>query len=281
MIKNNFFKTTKNMVETKRYFGKTINHKILDELGFFILTKGFSSKSIQKYHDKFLKSLENKKLSKTKKHPVEVKIEGIRFFEKIYKDHQLKNIVKGFYKGQVGSDFFRIVKKDNKNSSAVFCHQDTGYQFGSYDRYSLFICLTDNNNLNGGMIVYPLTHKFGYLGDAGEISKNITKKYFKICPDLKVGDVLIMHSALWHESNKNILKSNRIYFEIHIQDINDINTKYNIIGKRKKIFKLPFDKKNIFSNSRVTRIIKLKKRVINLEKKLENLYKNYSSLINC
>ena len=78
-----------------------------------------------------------------------------------------------------------------------------------------------------------------------------------------------MHSALWHESNKNILKSNRIYFEINIQNINDINTKYNIIGKRKKIFKLPFDKKNIFSNSRVTRIIKLKKRVINLEKKLE------------
>ena len=85
------------------------------------------------------------------------------------------------------------------------------------------------------MTVYPSTHKFGYLGDAGEISKNITQKYFKICPDLKVGDVLIMHSALWHESNKNILKSNRIYFEIHIQNINDINTKYSIIGKEKNI----------------------------------------------
>ena len=68
-----------------------------------------------------------------------------------------------------------------------------------------------------------------------KFQKILLKNILKICPDLKVGDVLIMHSALWHEFNKNILKSNRIYFEIHIQNINDINTKYNIIGKRKNI----------------------------------------------
>ena len=118
------------------------------------------------------------------------------------------------------------------------------------------------------MVVYPATHKFGYLGDAGEISKNISKKYLKICPDLKVGDVLVMHSALWHESDKNFTKSNRIYLEIHIQNIDEPTTKYNILGSRNKILKPLFQKNNIFSNSRVSRIISFKKKIRSLEKKL-------------
>ena len=67
----------------------------------------------------------------------------------------------------------------------------------------------------------------------------------------------------------NFTKKNRIYFEIHIQNINDPSTKYNIIGKRKKILKqLPHTSK-IFSNSRVTRIINFKKKILLLEKKLK------------
>jgi len=118
------------------------------------------------------------------------------------------------------------------------------------------------------MVVYPASHKFGYLGDAGEISKNITKKYLKTCPDLKAGDVLVMHSALWHESNKNFIKSNRIYLEIHIQNIDEPTTKYNISGTRNKILKPLSQKNNIFSNSRVSRIINFKKKIRLLEKKL-------------
>ena len=66
---------------------------------------------------------------------------------------------------------------------------------GGFDRYSLFICLTDNNHLNGGMIVYPFTHKFGYLGDTGDF-KTCYKKLFKKLSDLKSGDVLVMHSLV-------------------------------------------------------------------------------------
>lgn len=269
MIKTGFYKNIKKLIDQEKYFGNSVNHKLLEDLGFFVIKNGLPKNIINKYHKKFLEFSENKKVNKTKKHPVEVKIESINFFHKIFKEKHLKNLVKGFYNGQVGSDFFRIVKKDNKNLSAVFCHQDTGYQMGSFDRYSLFICLTDNSKLNGGMIIYPSTHKFGYLGDAGEISKKLTKNFINICPDLKVGDVLFMHSALWHKSNKNFTKKNRIYFEIHIQNINDPNTKYNIIGTRKKkeIIQLPNTKK-IFSNSRITRIINFKKKILSLEKKL-------------
>ncbi len=268
MSEISFSKHVKKLIKNKKFFGASVNHKYLDDLGFFVVRKGLSESTTNKYCNKFLKYLENNKLNKTKKHPVEVKIEKIKYFQNIYNDRQLKNIVKGFYHGQVGSDFFRIVKKDVTNTTAVFCHQDTGYQMGSFDRYSLFICLTDNNKLNGGMVLYPFTHKFGYLGDAGEISKNVTKKFQKVCPDLKAGDVLIMHSALWHESDKNFIKKNRIYFEIHIQNINDPNTKYNIIGKRKKILKHLPNTNKIFSNSRISRIVNFKKKIHLLERRI-------------
>lgn len=263
-------KIIKKLIKNDKFTGKTVNHKVLHDLGFFVVKNAFPLDTVEKYCLKFLKFLEKKKLNKTKQHPVEVKIDKINYFKKIYKDKNLKKISKGFFKGRVGSDFYRIVKKDASNSSRVFCHQDTGYQIGGFDRYSIFLCLTNNNHLNGGMVLYPSTHKFGYLGDAGEISKNITKKYLKICPDLKAGDALVMHSALWHESDKNIIKTNRIYLEIHIQSIDEPSTKYDILGVRNKIFKPLFQKNNIFSNSRVSRIINFKKKIKLLEKKLTN-----------
>ena len=55
-----------------------------------------------------------------------------------------------------------------------------------------------------------------------------------------------MHSALWHESDKNFTKSNRIYLEIHIQNIDEPFTKYNIIGTRRKNIKPLFKKDKIF-----------------------------------
>ncbi len=271
MDKKSFTKNIIELVKSGKYSGRIVNHKLLNDLGFFVIKKAVPSATIKKYRLNFLKLFKKKILNKTKQHPVEVKIEGNKFFEKIYKDKNIKKIAKGFFKGRVGSDFLRIVKKDIRNSSAVFCHQDTGYQLGSFDRYSLFVCLTDNNHLNGGMVLYPSTHKFGYLGDTGEISKNITKKYLNICPDLKAGDILIMHSALWHESDKNFMKSDRIYLEIHIQNIDEPTTKYDILGVRDKILKPLFQRSNIFSNSRVSRIINYKKKIRLLEKKLSKL----------
>ena len=257
-------------MKKNHYINSKVNHNILSELGFFVLKNAFKKEDMEKYKSKLLLSLAKKKIKKTTGHLVEVKIDQLSFFRNIYKDRQLKNIVKNFYNGNVGSDFYRIVKKDKVNTSPVFCHQDSGYQFGSFDRYSIFISLTNNNALNGGMVVYPSTHKFGYLGDAGQISEKITKNFEKICPDLEIGDVLIMHSSLWHESDKNFNMKDRIYLEIHIQDANEPSTKFIITGKNKKITKIPFDKSKIFSNSRTQRIVHFKNKIKQLEKKISN-----------
>jgi hypothetical protein len=268
MISNFFTQVAK---DKKRliYIGKKVNHETLDKLGFFVVKNAFKKKTIELYKLKYFNVKKKQLIKKSKNHLVEVKVEKIDYFKKIYKDPQLKKIVKNFYNGNVGSDFFRIVKKDSFNLKPVFCHQDTGYQFGSFDKYSLFISLTMTNNNNGGLIVYPSTHKFGYLGDVGEISKNVTKNFDKICPSLQSGDVLIMHSSLWHESGQNFEKVDRIYLELHIQDINELSTKYNILGKKINRFKIPFEPAKIFSNSRTQRIVLLKNKIKKIERKLK------------
>lgn len=266
---NSFFAEVKKKMKTLNYISEETNHETLDSLGFFVVKNAFKKSTIEQFKLKYLNIKKKQLIKKTKNHLVEVKIDKISFFKKIYKDPQLKKVVKNFYNGNVGSDFFRIVKKDAANLKPVFCHQDTGYQFGSFDRYSLFISLTKTNNDNGGLIVYPSTHKFGYLGDAGEISKNITKNFFKICPSLQSGDVLIMHSSLWHESNQNFEKSDRIYLEVHIQDINEPSTKYSILGKKNNHIKIPFDPAKIFSNSRAQRIVLLKDKIKKIERKFK------------
>jgi hypothetical protein len=265
----NFFTQVAKDKKRLNYIGEKVNHKTLDRLGFFVVKNAFKKKTVEQYKLKYLNIKKKQLIKKSKNHLVEVKIDKVNYFKKIYKDPQLKKIVKKFYNGNVGSDFFRIVKKDKFNLNPVFCHQDTGYQFGSFNKYSLFISLTKTNSNNGGLIVYPSTHKFGYLGDAGEISKNVTKNFEKICPSLQSGDVLIMHSSLWHESNQNFEKVDRIYLEVHIQDINELSTKYNILGKKNNNIKIPFDPTKIFSNSRTQRIVSLNDKIKKIEKKLK------------
>ena len=142
MIKNKFTTQVSQDLKNENFIGFKINHKILNRLGFFVLKKAFKKKTIDQYKFKFINNQRKQIIKKTKNHLVEVKIDKLSFFKKIYKDPQLKKIVKNFYNGNVGSDFFRIVKKDINNTKPVFCHQDTGYQFGSFNRYSLFISLT-------------------------------------------------------------------------------------------------------------------------------------------
>ncbi|MBD1152584.1 phytanoyl-CoA dioxygenase family protein [Pelagibacterales bacterium SAG-MED22] len=283
MQKNNFLPKVSNYLKKNHHMASKVDHKILSELGFLVLKNAFKKETIEKYSSNYNLYLRNKKISKTKTHPVEVRVDQLNFFKNFLKESQLKKVVKNFYKGNVGSDYFRIVKKDKINSAPVFCHQDVGYQIGTFDRYSLFICLTNNNSLNGGMVLYPSTHKFGYLADTGEISKKITKNFIKICPDLEIGDVLIMHSSLWHESGKNFNMKDRVYLEIHIQDANEPSTKFVIIGKNKNKNKFPFDtgstgrsiNSNIFSNSRVQRVIYWKNKAKKLQKiiNIQNLRK--------
>ena len=189
--------------------------------------------------------------------------EVLKYAQKIYGD-------------EIGIFHRRMVIKDQAEQPEVRIHQDTGYHIGFSNKTSFFICLTEANEDNGGMFFIPKTHRFGYLGDAGEIDGNLIKDLNleePVCVEMKQGDAIIMSSYLWHFSNKYISGCHRIMTDIIYQSGDDISS----IEKIKNGKALPqiqnkfnnralngeYDSKDLFSNSRVKKIRELNKRLKN------------------
>lgn len=258
-------------IKCKKFIGKKLDIKILADYGIFILKNAINQNIITKYREKYFNDYKLKKIKKTKKHLTQVSINKNHYLTKIIKEKELIRITKNFFNGNVGCDFIRIVRKDKKNKNSLFTHQDTGYQVGgTTNKYSLFIALTECNQLNGGLNLYPGSHKFGYLGDVGEISKKITKNMPVVKSDLKPGDILFMDSNIWHNSPKNKNLTNRVYLEVHIQNADEPTSEIIIAGRKKNEWKFFGDKKNLFSNSRASRIENLNKKIDKLKKIINN-----------
>jgi len=258
------------LVQDKKHIGSgSINFEILEKLGVFILRDAIDSNRIKYYLNHFKKGIGSGFLKKTQHHLTEIKIENSNPLKSIAEDPDFIKICSSFFDGNVGSDNIRIVRKDKDNFAPVFLHQDTCYQIGGFQRYSLFIALTDANSDNGGLILYPGSHNFGYLGDAGEINEEILpKNYPRILSDLSPGDVLVMHSAIWHKSSENLSKKDRIYLEIHIQNIDEPTTSIEICGSRRSNWRMTLNEGEIFKNSRVKKIQSLYKEIDDLKMKL-------------
>ncbi len=115
----------------------------------------------------------------------------------------------------------RFVVKDKHARAPVFLHQDTPYHIGWPQKASVFVALSRVMPENGGLIFYPGTHKYGYLGDAGEISRGMLAHGEPVCPTLTQGDFVIMHSATWHCSGANYEQVDRILADIIVQPADD------------------------------------------------------------
>ncbi len=248
-------------VKNERYSASKVDFKALSQLGVFVLQRAFKKDTVASYLEKYLSGLELGDLYKSKYHLTEVKIPKENALRKIITEPEFLHFTKNFFNGNVGADFLRIVKKDKESNKSVFLHQDSGYQVGSLERYSLFIALSNCGPKNGGLIIYPGTHHFGYLGDAGAIRNDVLPKdYPKIQPSLSAGDVLIMHSSVWHESRENLSGDQRVYLEVHIQSINEPNTDIEICGTRSSSYRVNLEgssnsfEDQIFLDSRTQRL---------------------------
>lgn len=232
----------------------TLDIEILDELGFFILRNYFSEGLIEKYRKFYYQYKTKDTFDRTKNHLTEVRFDLENPLAGILKERELLNLIKQFFQGNVGLFNIRIVKKDAQDILPVFLHQDIGYQYGFFERYSIFIPLTKCNQENGAISFYPGTHQFGFLGDAGEISDVLPPELNKPTPELFPGDVVIMNSALWHKSSHNQTKEERVYFDIHINDANDPATKVVLTGSRSSEYQFNYDHDVVFKNSRTQRL---------------------------
>jgi len=238
---------------SKKHYGKVINHEVLNELGIFILKQPLGKQIIKKYVAFYFDS--KLELERQPFHLTMVNASNDHPLNNILKEPEFLKLISEFYNGNIGSDYVNIFRKDKTDTKPVFLHQDSSYLVGYFDKYSLFISLTPCHRRNGGLVVYPGTHYFGHLGDAGEIDSNILPlNYPKIEVDTEVGDILVMHSAIWHESPENVEHSERIYLEIKIRDANDPSTKNIICGERTSEWSLPLSPDEIFKNSRTQRL---------------------------
>ena len=103
-------------------------------------------------------------------------------------------------------------------------HQDNTYVKAECNTFlSAWIALTDVSKENGGLMIWPETHKEENLEsrqnesvpsknqdpNARKMSLIIPEKYESISPKISKGSVLIIHSWLAHASNDNKSEENR------------------------------------------------------------------------
>lgn len=165
----------------------------------------------------------------------------------------LVDVVQPILGSDVGLYNLRFVVKDRHMRDGVFTHQDCAYHMGGRNKLSAFIPLTRVTPENGGLYFYPGTHKFGYLGDAGEI--NVPTGILPVHPSVNPGDVVLMHSDLWHGSHECTSGEDRIIVDCILQPSHDPSTKRALTGIAGR---LPWGNDyKIFKRSRVSRIKQL------------------------
>jgi len=245
------------LTDSLSYEGDVINYEILDTYGIFILKKHFTELLISKYLSFYHSYSNSEDFDRNSAHLTEVRIASGNPLLNIFKEPDFNKISLSLFSQGAGIYNIRIVKKDSKDMNPVFLHQDVGYQYGSFDRYSIFIPLTKCFKLNGGLTFIPGSHHFGYLGDAGAINNSIIPEdLLQISPTVLPGDVIIMNSYTWHKSGYNVEGSERIYFDIHLNKCSDPASKYLISSNDSREYFLNYNNDEIFENSRLQRINK-------------------------
>jgi hypothetical protein len=250
--------------------GSKINFPSLNRFGVFVLRQHFDTSYLailKKAYDEMISSGE---LKRSEFHKTEVRFRGEHIFSQILQNQQFLMLSRQFFDGKTGLDFMRLIKKDKSDHEPVFLHQDSGYQVGGYDAYSLFIPLTSCVPGNGALAMYPGTKNFGHLGDVGGIAQVLPPNYPYLQPSVNPGDVLIMHAGTWHYSTENRLGSERIYLEVNIRPAKDPGTKVFFDNTDDREWVLNVGVSDLFVSSREQRIKSLYQEISMLKRQLSS-----------
>lgn len=236
------------------YVAPKLDWDVLNFLGLFVVKGVLSPKTLNKYFNIYQTDMRSGDLKKNEAHLTEVPVEMGHALRQIIAEPEFLKLASQFFGGQVGSDYIRVVKKDADSGDPVFLHQDSSYQVGWQECYSLFIALTPCHYENGGLVLHPGTHHFGYLGDAGEIRDFLPEDYPRVRTSLEPGDALIMHTSTWHQSPANTTKEDRVYLEVHLRHIDEPSSLMDVCGTRTSPWRLTLNGDDLFVSSRVQRL---------------------------
>jgi ectoine hydroxylase-related dioxygenase (phytanoyl-CoA dioxygenase family) len=210
---------------------KLDNEKIISEIkenGYSILENFFDTQDLDFIKKSFLQSLnyihqsketdlkkkyyEIKKFNpKLKSHFYDLMPRNINMLKLIHSD-PIVSLIKEFFNTEVlFSGRPAIHVHDKENDKLLDAHQETNQI--ARDIILFWCSLWDTNEQNGGLTIYPGSHKNGYLEHSLEhptlkekawtknythISEEKLKQYKKINLNVKAGSVVLVHSALVH-----------------------------------------------------------------------------------
>ena len=184
--------------------GTTIDPGIFERTGIAIVRSALSKQEMTEWQnlwDNYRKEvLGSHRDIENKNNPVEIKSLPNKLLE-LSRNSRLMDLLEPVFGENIGLYQKRFVVKDTSSVDPVILHQDSGYHVGTFDKASMFLAIKRVNKENGGMYLYPGTHRFGYLGDAGSINAEVIPSDWPvITPELEPGDFMLMRSLTWHGS---------------------------------------------------------------------------------
>ncbi len=157
----------------------------------------------------------------------------------------------------------RFVLKDASSRGSVFLHQDYPYDLGLPEKTSVFLPFAPMSADNGGLFFYAGTHHFGYLGDAGEINRDVLEPAWPVLsPAVTPGDIVLMHACTWHGSAPYVAGPDRIVAQITYQPASDPSSKELLRGTTSSTFPLgQIDREILFKRCRTSRLRELQEQL--------------------
>jgi hypothetical protein len=249
------------------------NKDIFDKTGIFVIKNVIPQSLVKEWRHEW-DIFYTEKLSKGRNvnvnNPVDLKEELPEKLATIYKNDILLDVAQQVFGDHVALYNHRFVIKDKFSPGEVFLHQDFCYHLGNPIKASFFVPLSYAGKKNGGLTYFPGTHKYGFLGDAGEIDPGKFKEaWSEYTPEMQPGDIAIMNSLIWHTSGPNVEGIDRIVADIIYQPANDPSGKELLRGEWQTDFFIDrtVNQKDFFKWSRVSKLIKLSNDLREMEAK--------------
>lgn len=244
---------------------------VFEKTGLFIIRNALPKELVQEWKeewDKFYEQSLSDGRNVNVNNPVDLKEKLPEKLAAIYKNDILLDFAEQVFGENVALLNHRFVIKDKFSRGEVFLHHDFCYHIGFPTKASFFVPISYAGKANGGLTFYLGTHRYGYLGDAGEIDPDQFQDVWpQVTPELQPGDFAIMNSLLWHKSGINEAGIDRIVADIIYQPSNDPSGKELVRGEwQTDVFIQHENIVKFFKTSRVKKILELKEK-----NKIENL----------
>ncbi len=245
--------------------------KFYKKNGFLIINNVLSTKDIKKisYRLNYLT-----KIQKTKGRGLNEPGVDKSLLYNLHKDKVLKKLIenkKWFHqitRSILGSDRFKVWNaksniKSRWHGSAEYYHQDfaywSGYGFKSSNMISCMFFVDDHKHYNGGMWVFPGSHKKLYKHEKfininslqknlipKKILDNLSKKNKPIALDQNAGSCIFFDCKLIHGSAHNISPIDRRIILYQISTEKDYDFEYiSRVNKKNSIIRKKFEKKEL------------------------------------